>query len=104
MAQHDAQVIALWGLREQFAEDRDCILVASEAREYRGAKKSGLRIGRRNPQPLADLLQRRGIFLALNQNAYEIEPGIGIPGRARHPFAKKALGPLCRAALLSDPP
>src|SRR5215475_10012390 len=76
MAQHDTQVIAPRGLRpralrEEFAEDRDRVVVASEARERRGAKKAGLRIGRRGPQPLVDLLERRRILLALDQNAYE---------------------------------
>ena len=103
MAQHDAQVIALRGLREQFAEDRDRVVVASEAREYRGAKKSGLGIGRRGPQPLVDLLQRRRILLALNQNAYEIQPRGGVTRRAVHHFAEKALGLICRAASLRDP-
>jgi hypothetical protein len=56
MAQHDAQVIAPRGLREEFVEDRDRLVVASEAREDRSAKKSGLGIGRRGPQPQVDLL------------------------------------------------
>ena len=104
MAQHDPQVIALRRIREQFAEDRDRGVVASEAREYRGAKKSGLGIGRRGPQPLLDLLQRRRIFLALNQDAHEIQPRGGVIRRAVHHFAEKALGPIRCAAPLRDPP
>src|SRR5579883_3188193 len=44
MAQHDPQMVTLRRLHEQFAKDRDRLLMAHEAREYRGTKETRLGI------------------------------------------------------------